>query len=68
MAARIGAASMAFPAISAGIYGWPMDDAARIAVETVRAMADDIGETVQEVFFVPYGDRAGEAFHRAMEL
>lgn len=68
VAARIGAASMAFPAISAGIYGWPMDDAARIAVETVRAMADDIGETVQEVFFVPYGDQAEEAFHRAMEL
>jgi len=31
-----GARSVAFPAISAGIFGWPMDDAARIAVRTVR--------------------------------
>ena len=35
-AARLGAHSVAFPAISAGVYGWPMDDAARIAVQTIR--------------------------------
>src|SRR5256714_6886766 len=33
---EIGARTVAFPAVSAGIYGWPMDDAARIAVTTVR--------------------------------
>src|SRR3954466_13258075 len=33
---ELGAASVAFPAVSAGVYGWPMDDAARIAVNTVR--------------------------------
>ena len=32
VADEIGAASVAFPAISTGAYGWPMDDAARIAV------------------------------------
>ena len=37
-AAEIGARTVAFPAISAGVYGWPMDDAARIAVETSEAM------------------------------
>ncbi len=31
-----GPRTVAFPAVSAGIYGWPMDDAARIAVGTVR--------------------------------
>jgi O-acetyl-ADP-ribose deacetylase (regulator of RNase III) len=35
-AAELGAASVAFPAISTGIYGYPPDDAARIAVVTVR--------------------------------
>ena len=37
VAEELGAASVVFPAVSAGIYGWPADDAARIAVETVRA-------------------------------
>ena len=37
VAGELGAASVVFPAISAGVYGWPPDDAARIAVETVRA-------------------------------
>ncbi|CAN5168925.1 O-acetyl-ADP-ribose deacetylase [soil metagenome] len=32
VAAGLGATSVAFPAISAGIYGWPMTDAARIAI------------------------------------
>lgn len=39
VAGEIGARSVAFPTISAGVYGWPMDDAARIAVETVREVA-----------------------------
>ena len=37
VAEELGAATVAFPAVSAGVYGWPMDDAARIAVETARA-------------------------------
>jgi O-acetyl-ADP-ribose deacetylase len=34
IAAGLGAASVAFPAISAGIYGWPADDVARVALAT----------------------------------
>jgi O-acetyl-ADP-ribose deacetylase (regulator of RNase III) len=37
LAARHGLASVAFPAISCGIYGYPPEDAARVAVRTVRA-------------------------------
>ena len=42
VADELGAASIAFPAVSAGIYRWPLDDAARIAVETVRANATSV--------------------------
>ncbi|MGN9841581.1 O-acetyl-ADP-ribose deacetylase [Nonomuraea sp. H19] len=45
-----GARSVAFPAISTGIYGWPMDDAARIALEAVRH-ADTSVEDVRFVLF-----------------
>jgi len=67
VAAGLGARTVAFPAISAGIYGWPMEDAARIAVETCHAMADEVGGTVDEVLFVPHGDTAEAAFRAALE-
>jgi len=45
--------SMAFPAISTGIYGYPKDQAAKIAVETVREFLKD---NDMEVIFVTFGD------------
>src|ERR687893_413181 len=55
----LGARSVAFPAISAGVYGWPLEDAAVQAVAGVRAAAV---EHVQEVRFVLFDDRALAAF------
>jgi O-acetyl-ADP-ribose deacetylase (regulator of RNase III) len=37
VAGEVGARSLAFPAVSAGVYGWDSADVARIAVETVRS-------------------------------
>jgi len=42
VAAAVGAESMAFPLISAGIYGWPADDAIRIALETCWPASADM--------------------------
>lgn len=67
VAKELGAQTVAFPAISAGIYGWPMDDAARIAVQTCRDTAGEVGDVVQEVIFVPYGETAEAAFRTALE-
>ncbi|MFF7853050.1 O-acetyl-ADP-ribose deacetylase [Streptomyces sp. NPDC007904] len=58
VAAELGARTVAFPAISTGVYRWPMRDAARIAVETVKAT----GTAVEEVRFVLFDDPAHEAF------
>ncbi|MFD5240772.1 O-acetyl-ADP-ribose deacetylase [Streptomyces tendae] len=55
---ELGARTVAFPAISTGVYRWPLDDAARIAVETVRATRT----SVTEVRFVLFDTRAYEAF------
>ena len=59
----LGARTVAFPAISAGIYGWPVDDAARQAVAGVREVT---AEHVQEVLFVLFDDRALAAFQAAL--
>ena len=59
---ELGARTVAFPAVSTGIYGWPMDDGARIAVETVR----DADTAVEEVRFVLFDERAYDAFARQL--
>ena len=59
----LGARSVAFPAISEGVYGWPIDDAARQAVAGVRGA---IVEHVQEVRFVLFDDGALAAFEAAL--
>ncbi|MGW0224002.1 O-acetyl-ADP-ribose deacetylase [Streptomyces tendae] len=55
---ELGARTVAFPAISTGVYRWPLDDAARIAVETVRAART----SVTQVRFVLFDTRAYEVF------
>ncbi|MER8061200.1 O-acetyl-ADP-ribose deacetylase [Streptomyces sp. SID8366] len=60
IADALGARTVAFPAISTGVYRWPMADAARIALETVRA-----AETaVEEIRFVLFDAPAYEVFAR----
>jgi O-acetyl-ADP-ribose deacetylase (regulator of RNase III) len=60
----LGARTVAFPAISAGIYGWPIDDTARQAVAGVRELTP---VHVQEVRFVLFDDRALAAFEAALQ-
>jgi O-acetyl-ADP-ribose deacetylase (regulator of RNase III) len=63
VADELGAASVAFPAVSTGIYGWPMDDAAEVAVATVRSTSTQ----VRDVRFVLFDARAHTAFEHALQ-
>ncbi|MER6611002.1 O-acetyl-ADP-ribose deacetylase [Streptomyces sp. NPDC000927] len=63
VAAELGARTVAFPAISTGIYGWPMDDGARIAVRTVLAEAV---APVEEVRFVLFDAQAYAVFEEVL--
>lgn len=51
---RVGARSVAFPAISTGIYGYPKDEAARIAVATIREVLPSTG--IEQVVLVAFSD------------
>ena len=63
VAESVGARSVAFPAISAGIYGWDPDEVAGVAVAATRASTAD----VDEVRFVLFGPEVLAAFERALQ-
>ncbi|WP_304452188.1 O-acetyl-ADP-ribose deacetylase [Nocardiopsis sp. YSL2] len=63
LAQDLGAESVAFPAISTGVYRWPLDDAARIAAEAIRAAE----ARVAEIRLVLFDDTALTAFREAFD-
>jgi O-acetyl-ADP-ribose deacetylase (regulator of RNase III) len=64
-ARELGLVSIAFPALGTGVGGFPLNDAARIAVEAVR---DELAEpsSIEHVIFALRGAAAYEAFARAL--
>lgn len=57
VAAEVGARSVAFPAISTGVYGYPPDEAAEIAVRTVRSAPPAVERVVLVGFDAATADR-----------
>jgi O-acetyl-ADP-ribose deacetylase (regulator of RNase III) len=57
VAATLGVRAIAFPAISTGVYGYPADEAAGIAVTTVRAAPDSIEQVILVAFDAATKDR-----------
>jgi O-acetyl-ADP-ribose deacetylase (regulator of RNase III) len=64
LASRHGIESLAFPSISTGAYGYPLEEAAPIALRTARAYLEGHPE-VELVRFVLWGELARDAFERA---
>ena len=62
VADELGARTVAFPAISTGVYGYPLDLAAPIAIQAVRGAPT----AVDEVRFVLFDTQAYRAFERAL--
>jgi O-acetyl-ADP-ribose deacetylase (regulator of RNase III) len=66
VAAELGLSSIAFPAISCGIYGYPFEEAAPIAVSSTSE-ALDRAPGIGLVRFCLFGDRELAAFERALD-
>jgi O-acetyl-ADP-ribose deacetylase (regulator of RNase III) len=62
VADELGARTVAFPAISTGVYGYPLDEAASVAIGAVRSAITE----VEEVRFVLFDGAAWNQFERAL--
>ena len=59
-------ATLAFPAISCGVYGYPITDACRIALKTTSAFLKD-APAIEKVWFVLFSDRDRDIYLKCME-
>lgn len=61
-----GVRSIAFPAISTGIYHYPLEEATEIAVQTVKEKVDKI-EEIETVQFVAFDDKTYDTYKRVIK-
>ena len=66
-AVRVGARSIAFPAISTGVYGYPKGPAAQVAVAAVRAALATHEGTIDEVVFCCFSEDDWRTVQAALE-
>jgi len=59
-------ASISFPSISTGAYGYPVDEAARIAANTVVSFLKEQATSLKEVVFVLFDSRTYESYSSAL--
>jgi len=65
LAVENGIKTIAFPAISCGAYGYPIQDAAQIAVKTTRNFLATV-DKIEKVTFVLWGDDIYDAYHHLL--
>ncbi len=69
LAAEHGVKTISFPSISTGVYGYPIEEGAEVAVRTVAEWLRDRSGSVHTVKLVQYSDRDHEVYRRhAQEL
>ncbi len=67
LARQSGLQSVAFPSVSTGVYGYPIRQAAEIAVRTVARQLDTHPDTVSLARFVLFDDQTLEQYRQALE-
>ena len=65
LAEEHGLKSIAFPSISSGVYGYPLEEAAAVAIESVKSMQDSL-ESIEKVIFCCYSERALAVYRKLL--
>ncbi len=68
LAVERGVKTISFAAISTGVYGYPMDEAADIAIREVRAHSDKPGVQLERAVFVVFGKPAYRVYAKRLGL
>ncbi|MFC1871608.1 O-acetyl-ADP-ribose deacetylase [Chloroflexota bacterium] len=67
LAVQHGLTSVAFPSISTGVYGYPVVQAARVAIEAVVSFLKEASGQLEEVVFALFNEDAYQAYRRALD-
>ena len=67
MAAGEGIRTIAFPSVSTGVYSYPLDQAAQIAVAAVRAYVAEHPDAFDEIIWVLFDSRTKAAYDAVLE-
>lgn len=59
--------SIAFPSISTGAYGYPLDDASKIALEEIMSFINEFPETFDEIAMICYDQKTFDTFNKQYE-
>ena len=59
--------TIAFPSISTGVYGYPVEEAARVALTTVNSFLCDHWQEIDEVKWVLFDDRTYQAYQKELD-
>ncbi len=68
IAVEKGIRTIAFPSVSTGVYGYPVDKAAKTAVEAVKKFLDENPGKIDEVYWACFDDRTLEAYEKEISL
>jgi O-acetyl-ADP-ribose deacetylase len=67
LAVSKGLKTIAFPSISTGAYGYPIEDASRVALGTVKAFLEN-EDKLEKIIFVLFSDKAFEVYLKTAEM
>ena len=67
IAVEKGIRTIAFPSISTGVYGYPVEEAAEVAVKAVKTFLHEFPEKIDEVVWVLFDDRTYHVYQRAID-
>jgi len=59
--------SVAFPSISTGVYSYPVDKAAKVAVKTVKTVIREFPDAFDDIVWVLFDERTQRAYERALQ-